>query len=954
MPRPLPSLARLLSMLFAVALAIGAAPACASPAAGAAPPGPRAGHAPLSLAGKRIGITAAGTDHYWDLQAYQGAVDEVKRLGGTPIALDAGRNDSRQIAQIQTLIAQQPDAIIEQLGTASVLEPWLRKIRQAGIPLFTIDTASPSSLNVVTSDNFAIGSQLALKLVNDIRGEGNVLVFNGFYGVPVCAIRYDQLKAVLKWYPKVKIIEPELRDVIPNTAQNAYAQISQLLQKYPKGTISAIWAAWDIPQVGATQARRRGRPTRDPHVRGGRQPRGGRAREESDLERGGRRRAAAGADRPHRRAQRRALSGGRPIAARVHVRAVGARHEGRRGCRAARARADAGRRRARAAMKVALTTAAASAAAAPDAAGAPLALDVRRVVKRFGGVAALRGASLAVTRGTVHGLIGQNGAGKSTLVKLLAGLHAPDEGEITVGGVPFASGGGGSRAPAGAARRHSTGIGFIHQERLLPATFTVAEALFFPHPPTLGGRASRLARLLPLDVKRMRRDCRAVLHTQFGLDLAPDRLIGELSVAEQQIVQITRALLGRHEILVFDEPSAALVSSEVDRLLRTIERLRANGHTILYVSHYLDEIARVCDRVSVLRDGADVAHFEARAVSRDTLVAAMIGAPQPAAAAPSAATARAAARADARVSARADAWGDDAHRAPAGADPARPGARAAPGAIALEARDLALPGRFGPLSLAVRRGEIVGLTGGLGSGGKDVIRALFGLARGVRGSIAVDGRPARVRRPHDAVAHGIALVPENRAAHGVALTLPVRENVVLADLSSVSRFGLVHGRREADVARALIRRLDIRPARPDLPARFLSGGNQQKVALAKWLGRASTVYLLDEPTVGVDVGAKAQIYRLIDALARAGAAVLLFSSDLTELLDVTDRVYVMARGEIVAQCASAETTTQDVLAWATLARDARPGGGAGAHDAAARTGTPGAAGAASSAAKVAT
>ncbi|AHG38324.1 branched-chain amino acid transport system / permease component family protein [Burkholderia pseudomallei MSHR511] len=605
-------------------------------------------------------------------------------------------------------------------------------------------------------------------------------------------------------------------------------------------------------------------------------------------------------------------------------------------------------------MKAALTTAAASAAAAPDAAGAPLALDVRRVVKRFGGVAALRGASLAVTRGTVHGLIGQNGAGKSTLVKLLAGLHAPDEGEITVGGVPFASGGSGSRASAGAARRHSTGIGFIHQERLLPATFTVAEALFFPHPPTLGGRASRLARLLPLDVKRMRRDCRAVLHTQFGLDLAPDRLIGELSVAEQQIVQITRALLGRHEILVFDEPSAALVSSEVDRLLRTIERLRANGHTILYVSHYLDEIARVCDRVSVLRDGADVAHFEARAVSRDTLVAAMIGAPQPAAAAPSAATARADARAaaradaraDARVSARADAWGDDPHRAPAGADPARLGARAAPGAIALEARDLALPGRFGPLSLAVRRGEIVGLTGGLGSGGKDVIRALFGLARGVRGSIAVDGRPARVRRPHDAVAHGIALVPENRAAHGVALTLPVRENVVLADLSSVSRFGLVHGRREADVARALIRRLDIRPARPDLPARFLSGGNQQKVALAKWLGRASTVYLLDEPTVGVDVGAKAQIYRLIDALARAGAAVLLFSSDLTELLDVTDRVYVMARGEIVAQCASAETTTRDVLAWATLARDARPGGGAGAHDAAARTGTPGAAGAA--------
>ncbi|AJY38389.1 sugar ABC transporter substrate-binding protein [Burkholderia humptydooensis] len=251
MSRPLAPLARLLSTLFAASLAIGIASASAATAG--APPAP-SGHAPLPLAGKRIGITAAGTDHYWDLQAYQGAVDEVKRLGGTPIALDAGRNDSRQIAQIQTLIAQKPDAIIEQLGTASVLEPWLRKIRQAGIPLFTIDTASPSSVNVVTSDNFVIGSQLALKLVNDIRGEGNILVFNGFYGVPVCAIRYDQLKAVLKWYPKVRIIEPELRDVIPNTAQNAYAQVSQLLQKYPKGSISAIWAAWDIPQVGATQA----------------------------------------------------------------------------------------------------------------------------------------------------------------------------------------------------------------------------------------------------------------------------------------------------------------------------------------------------------------------------------------------------------------------------------------------------------------------------------------------------------------------------------------------------------------------------------------------------------------------------------------------------------------------------------------------------------------------------
>ena len=207
-----------------------------------------------SLKGKRIGISVAGTEHYWDLKAYKGQIDEVKRLGGTPIALDGGRKDRQQIAQLQALIAEKPDAIIEQLGTAAVLAPWLKKIREAGIPLFTVDTASPSTINVTTSDNFYIGEQLALKLVSDLNGEGNILVFNGFYGVPVMAMRYDQLREVLKWYPKIKIIQPELVDIIPNTVQDAYSQVSRLLSKYPKGTVQAIWAGWDIPQIGATQA----------------------------------------------------------------------------------------------------------------------------------------------------------------------------------------------------------------------------------------------------------------------------------------------------------------------------------------------------------------------------------------------------------------------------------------------------------------------------------------------------------------------------------------------------------------------------------------------------------------------------------------------------------------------------------------------------------------------------
>lgn len=208
-----------------------------------------------SLKGKRIGITVIGTEHYWDLKAYQGQIDEVKRLGGIPIALDGGRNDSRQISQIQTLIAQKPDVIVEQLGNGPVLQPWLKKIRAAGIPLFTVDTISPYSINDTTSDNYSIGEKLALQLASDIHGRGNILVFNGFYSVPVCAIRYDELKLVLKAFPDIHIIQPELRDVIPNTVQNAYSQVTDLLQKYPnKGDIAAVWSAWDVPQVGATQA----------------------------------------------------------------------------------------------------------------------------------------------------------------------------------------------------------------------------------------------------------------------------------------------------------------------------------------------------------------------------------------------------------------------------------------------------------------------------------------------------------------------------------------------------------------------------------------------------------------------------------------------------------------------------------------------------------------------------
>jgi len=209
----------------------------------------------LSLKGKRIAISATGTDHYFDLQAYNAQIDEVKKLGGTPIAVDAGRNDGKLVSQLQTLIAQRPDAIVQILGTLSVIDPWLKKARDAGIPVLTVDVGSTNSINNTTSDNWGIGKDLALQLVSDIGGEGNIIVFNGFYGVTPCAIRYDQLVNVVKYFPKVKIIQPELRDVIPNTVQDAFTQITAILNKYPeKGSIKAIWSAWDIPQLGATQA----------------------------------------------------------------------------------------------------------------------------------------------------------------------------------------------------------------------------------------------------------------------------------------------------------------------------------------------------------------------------------------------------------------------------------------------------------------------------------------------------------------------------------------------------------------------------------------------------------------------------------------------------------------------------------------------------------------------------
>jgi len=490
-------------------------------------------------------------------------------------------------------------------------------------------------------------------------------------------------------------------------------------------------------------------------------------------------------------------------------------------------------------------------------------LAMREVVKSFGGVRALAGTNLNVQPGTIHGLVGQNGAGKSTLIKILAGIHGPDAGSIEIAGQRYHH-----LTPH---RAEKLGLHFIHQERLLVPTFTVGEALFLGSEPGLG-------RLPLLNRKRMKRQAAEAIYNYFDVELPVGALIGELTPAQQQIVQITRALLRSPSALIFDEPTAALAKPEADRLFETIRRLRVQGLTIVYVSHYLSEIAMLCDRVTVLRNGVDVGTFNPSEVPATRLVSMMIA---------------------------------------RDIDEMFPKKKITVGTPIVTVENLHRRRAFNDVSFNVRRGEIVGITGLLGSGAKELVRCLFGLLPADGGKIAIDGRPVFLRSPSAAVRRKFALVPENRRKHGVALDLSVRENMTLASLRQYSRLGFLQSAREADTVDELISRLSIRTPHRNTAVRHLSGGNQQKVALAKWLSRRSSLYILDEPTVGVDIGSKVEIYRLIGELAEQGAGILTLSADLLELLGICDRILVMYRGQLAKEFPAAATNSDELLACAT-------------------------------------
>ncbi|MFI2369395.1 sugar ABC transporter ATP-binding protein [Streptomyces sp. NPDC018833] len=479
----------------------------------------------------------------------------------------------------------------------------------------------------------------------------------------------------------------------------------------------------------------------------------------------------------------------------------------------------------------------------------PPLLTMSGITKSFPGVRALDGVDLEVQAGEVHCLLGQNGAGKSTLIKVLAGAHQPDGGQITWRGEIVSL-----KSPITAMR---LGIATIYQELDLVEGLSVAENVFLGHEPTSAGFVVRGAAARAATAQLLRR----LGHTEID----PARHVGDLSAAQQQIVSMARALSHDVRLIVMDEPSAALDPDEVDNLFRIVGDLTAEGVAVVYISHRLEEIRRIGDRVTVLKDGRAVAGgLPAESTPTRDVVSLMTG------------------------------------RTVEYVFPERsPGPVAATREPVLRAEGLARQGEFAPVDLQLRPGEIVGLAGLVGSGRSEILETIYGARRPTAGRVLVDGTPLRPGSVRAAVRAGIGLAPEERKAQGLLMLESVTRNVSLSTLSRFSRAGWLDHGREWAAARRATRELSLRPDNPDARIRTLSGGNQQKAVLARWLLRGCKVLLLDEPTRGVDVGARAELYAVIRRLADDGLAVLLVSSEIPEVLGLADRVVVLREGKVI-------------------------------------------------------
>ncbi|CAH2776048.1 MAG: ABC transporter, ATP-binding protein (cluster 2, ribose/xylose/arabinose/galactose) / ABC transporter, ATP-binding protein (cluster 2, ribose/xylose/arabinose/galactose) [uncultured Paraburkholderia sp.] len=483
-------------------------------------------------------------------------------------------------------------------------------------------------------------------------------------------------------------------------------------------------------------------------------------------------------------------------------------------------------------------------------------LQLKGVGKRFPGVVALDGIDLDLRSGEVHAVCGENGAGKSTLMKIISGQYRVDDGVMSYDGPPvqFSS----------TSEAQAAGIAIIHQELNLVLHLSVAENIYLAREPRRGPF---------VDYRTLNANAQRCLQ-RIGLNVSPTTLVGALSIAQQQMVEIAKALSLDARVLIMDEPTSSLTESETVQLFRIIRELRADGVAILYISHRLDEMAEIVDRVTVLRDGRHIATSDFAATTINEIVARMVG---------------------------------------RSLDDAYPPRVRAHDHVLLRVRDLQGSGSFGPVSFDLRKGEILGFAGLMGAGRTEVARAIFGAERPDSGSILLGDTPVHIGSPREAIRHGIAYLSEDRKKDGLALSMPVSANITLANVRAIASRGFLRFSEETAIAERYVRELGIRTPTVRQIARNLSGGNQQKIVISKWLYRGSRILFFDEPTRGIDVGAKYAIYGLMDRLAADGVGVVLISSELPELLGMTDRIAVFHEGRITAVLDTGKTSQEEIL-----------------------------------------
>ncbi|MFL5340855.1 MAG: sugar ABC transporter ATP-binding protein [Gemmataceae bacterium] len=490
-------------------------------------------------------------------------------------------------------------------------------------------------------------------------------------------------------------------------------------------------------------------------------------------------------------------------------------------------------------------------------------LEAHGIYKSFPGVRALQDVHLLLQRGEVLAVVGENGAGKSTLMKIFGGVYTPDAGTLTFDGRPVTI--------PNVDRAQKLGIVLIHQELNLAANLDIAGNIFLGREPTWGGPLRLVRRGIYADAQPILR--------RLGLDLSPRTRVADLSIGQQQLVEIARALSLKSRVIIMDEPTSSLTQRETDRLYEVIRDLKRDGISVLYISHRLKEVQMIADRVVVLRDGRNAGELPRSAVSHDALVKLMVG------------------RELKQFFQRTHTPGE--------------------AKTVLEVDGLRWEAGQPPIRLSLKAGEIVGLAGLIGAGRTELAETVVGLRPALAGAVTVHGRPIRLGRPRGAIAAGVYLVPEDRRGQGLVLEESVSDNLSLPSLDRLQRLRFVALKRVRALAEDMKQRLNIRTPTVRQTVGLLSGGNQQKVVLGKWLGRSPRVLILDEPTRGVDVGAKTEIYALMDKLAADGVAILMISSDLEEILGMSDRVLVMHEGRLAGELPRSALTEEAVMRLAT-------------------------------------